>query len=95
MEELDADSALYVVDLVAGVGEGVVGCAAAELVALAEFASDDDAECQSGDSCGNEADVAEHSTIPARGKPRALLDPVPDLTERTTELHGLHHSAEG
>src|SRR6185312_2476512 len=54
----DSDAAL-VVDLVAGMGEGVVRCTVAELIALAQFAAHNNAESQHRDAGRDPADVAQ------------------------------------
>jgi hypothetical protein len=51
---LDAETEIYVL-LVAGVGVEVVGGAAVELVALAEFASDEQAESYGSETGGDPA----------------------------------------
>ena len=53
--ELDAQAEVYVL-LVAGVGVEVVGSAAVELVALAELASDEEAESHGAEAGGDPAD---------------------------------------
>lgn len=51
---LDAEAEVYVL-LVAGVGVGVVGGAVVELVTLAEFATDEEAECDRAETGGDPA----------------------------------------
>jgi hypothetical protein len=57
---LDAEAEVYVL-LVAGVGVGVVGGTAVELVALAQFASDEEAESYGAEAGGDPAYGLEES----------------------------------
>ena len=52
---LRAEAEVYVL-FIAGVGVGVVGRAAIELVALTDFAADEETQCDGAEACGDPAD---------------------------------------
>jgi hypothetical protein len=96
-ESSDAHAELYILGLVAGVGVEVVGCAAVELVALAELAADDDAERERGGTGGDPADGTQNLVAAVRCTAGGFIDGFFDLgaefAEGARPVHVGNHNA--
>jgi hypothetical protein len=85
---LDSYAKLDILRLVTRMRVKVIRRPAVELVALTEFASDHNTDCQRCDASGYPANIAQERTPVVGHAIDRVLDVVADFAERTRELHG-------